>query len=301
MSEKIAHDVYDHSMKLLWQYAPEGLLRLAYGEGSWRPVQAETVERVQSIRRSTDIVHHVEGPQGVFVSHVEYESSPKADIPDRLLLYQQLIRMRLKKRLPIRTVVFFLNPPDQPIPSGIRQGYGGEVLLDFQFRIVHLYRIASGELAKDGALAAITPLGEGFIGHAKERIWEAARTIRQTAPEEQRANQLFLLRMVSSAKGVPMPLIETIIQLREVQMSDFYQAIIEEGDRKGLQKGRQEGERAGLLKGVEKLLVLRYGAAVDLSACEEVDLEWAQQECLKVAKLDTFKKHLHARLQKPQS
>jgi hypothetical protein len=34
-------------MKLLWQYAPEGLLRLAYGEGSWRPVQVETVERVQ--------------------------------------------------------------------------------------------------------------------------------------------------------------------------------------------------------------------------------------------------------------
>jgi hypothetical protein len=52
---------------------------------------------------------------------------------------------------------------------------------------------------------------------------------------------------------------------------------------------------------VEKLLTLRYGAAVDLSACEEADLEWAQQECLKVAKLDTFKKHLHARLQKPRS
>ena len=81
-------------------------------------------------------------------------------------------------------------------------------------------------------------------------------------------------------------------------MSDFYQEIIEAGRQAGWQEGEKKGREKGQRELVEKLLTLRYGATMDLSGCDEAALEWAQQECLKVARFDTFKKHLHTHLQK---
>ena len=287
-----SHDVLDHSLKLVWKYDPEALLRLAFGPNPPTAGEPIAVEIVETVRRAADGARWVHGPFGPHVVHAEFETHAESDVPHRLLFYNVCIGESLPGRPVVRSVLFLLKRPKRKPSGTLTVKLGGEVLVTFRYLVVEVYKMSAAELAADPLLAQFAPLGRG-AGRAHGRdLAVAAELIHQTAGE-QVAERLGILGMLARATGLPEAEVEAILQRSEVRMAYAMQEIWLEG--------KIEGKIEGAKAVVGALLRRRFPAHTAevealLTMCPLDDLDWLAGEIVTAKRFATLKRDLAERV-----
>jgi predicted transposase YdaD len=126
-------------------------------------------------------------------------------------------------------------------------------------------------------------------------LQQAAHTLVATHPHPE--NPLAVLYLLGRVQGMTESVLERILHMEVVRMSDVYQEIVEQGIQQGIQRGRREGA----LQMLAQLLTQRFpqhARALDdlLERCTMEDLEWLVREALSVKQFATLRRHLEARL-----
>jgi predicted transposase YdaD len=284
----LPHDAFDRSLKRFWDLDPRPLLRLAFGDLPWTQLEPQPVELVETLKQVADRLVKVEGPAGPFLAHMEFERQPKADLPYRMMSYNSWLWTAQSYQYPVQSVVILLEKPPETFKERVEIQYGDKIIHCFQFQAIHLYAMDASVLANSPDLAPLTPLGKDFGPNA---LQHAAHTLVATHPKPE--NPLAVLYLLGRIQGMTEPVLERILQLEVVRMSDVYQEITE--------AGRQEGLRAGALRMLAQVLTQRFpqhGGALDtlLARCTMEDLEWLVGETLRVKQFTTLKRHLEKRL-----
>ncbi len=286
----LPHDVYDRSLKRFWDLDPRPLLKLAFGEEEWTRVEPRPVEVVQTLKQVADRLAYVEGPEGPFFAHVEFERRPGPDLSARMFQYNVLLWAAQKGVAPVRSAVILLEKA--PVEEELRLSYGSEAIDHFRYRQIRLYEVPAEVLANSPELAPLTPLGAGC---SEQVVKVATETLSRS--QDRPEDSLALLYLLGRVFGMTDAGLGRILKMEVVRMSDVYQEIMEEGRLEGLQKGRQEG----LLRALAQVLTLRYPQhARDLDdllpTCKDDDLEWLVGETLKQSSFGALRKQLEIRL-----
>lgn len=261
---------YDQALKLVWRSNAKRLARLVTGEpvGQVRLMPTEP----HQVLRIPDLVGQVQGPHGPYLLHIEIESSPKANLPERMLAYNVALRFAPCGPIAVRSYVLLVGRGGRrrrAVPEELVVTYGADQILSCRWVVVDLAMMDPSTLASDPVLAALTPLARS-PGEAELRL--AVDTLHAQPVDERRegVGLLFIL-----ANKPHKALLRTILDIREVRMSIGYQDI--------LQEGRQEGRQEGLREAVARLANRRFGPVAKqivelLPRCEESDLNWLLDE-----------------------
>ena len=282
----------DRILKVLWQAAPGLFAHLVVADhvGVVTALPTDTL----LVERRPDAVALVQGTEGEFVLHVEFETAPSRDLPMRMVVYNVLLAA-VHAPLVVRSAVVLLRRPRVEVSGRVEWRYADhDPELRFGYRVVRLYEVPASTLAADPMLAPLSPLGRGPSRRALE---QAAACIRsqpmEGAPFVDRLACLYVL-----GGRVLGPAFRAIIDLEEVRMSWVYESILKEGYEKGIERGIDEGE----VRIVRRQLILRLGSDAAgtfeplLARCGSADLEWLADEILVESSATTLRERLEARL-----
>jgi hypothetical protein len=276
----------DRALKLLWRRDPRPLVQLVTGLHGVRvqPVAGE----LHQVRRDADLVARVDGPHGSFILHLELESAPKADLPSRLLAYNVFLREALGGRPLVRSAVLLVRKARRRVPEHLTLRHGEDLVLHFQFAVVHLASIDALDLAQDPVLAPLAPLG----ADAGRAAVEAAVATLQGLAAPARHDGMSLLYVLGGE--ALRPTIRAMLDMQEVRMGWAYQEILEEGERKGVLQGQAQV--------VAHLIALKWpgqaGQAIarHLPRCGPDELVWLSEQVLTTRRPADVERDLVARL-----
>jgi predicted transposase YdaD len=248
------HYQFDATLKdLLEEFLPDyrAAIRDQFGlalGGAVRAIDAD----VSTISASADKVCLIEGPPRLLLD-LEPQSGPDAELPQRLLKYSVLLTDRHKLR--VRTVVLLLRPKaDGPHVTGtLRYQFEDDEdsYLTFRYHVLRVWQLPVETVLAGGMgllpLAPLTAVPKkqvpAVIARMDERI-EREATPRAARKLRAAAKLLLGLRFRRDEASLLMP------GAKWMKDSDTYLEILEEGEAKGLVKGRvAEAKRFLLLLG----------------------------------------------------
>ena len=206
---------------------------------------------LSTVTSEADKVFRVEAPEP-WLLHVELQSGYEADLPRRLVRYDVLLDDR--HDLPVESVVVLLRQKaDGPALTGTfpRHLPGRGAHLEFRYGVVRAWRQPVAAILEGGlGTLPMAPLSDvspealpGVIRRMEERI------SREATPSDGRIlwTATYLLMGLRYPKGVAQTLLQGVRGMKE---SVTYQAILEEGEARGLARGKAVGKAEGRVEGM---------------------------------------------------
>jgi predicted transposase YdaD len=237
---------FDAATKRLVEADPLAWLHYAGLPGT----QANLIDAdFSTVTSDADRVIHVQTPE--YLAHIELQSAYKTDMSERVLLYNVLAHCKYK--LPVQSVLILLRrEADGPAMSG-KAGYevpqSQDGSLNLRYRVVRVWEKAVEEVLR-GELATL-PLAP--LAHVSEN--ELPEVVRQmearidTEASAEDAGMLwtttFLLMGLKYERELTRQLLKGVRAMKE---STTYQAILEEGEERGILKGRIQAMKEILLR-----------------------------------------------------
>lgn len=270
---------FDSSTKQLVQSRPADWLALAGLEarGEIEVIEAD----VSTHSGAADKVLRVGGAHP-YIGHVELQAGPDLHLDLRVLMYNSLLRWRL--RLPVRSVAVLLHPRAQPpaVTGAVQDVSDPLAPLDFRYRLVRVWELPVDMILSGGIgtlpLVPLTAVTLDDLPPALKAMEQ--RLAREVPPPE--AWDLLTASFVLAGLRFPKELVKQLLQgVRHMKESSTYQAILEEGaDRgraEGLAQGQADGARTLLLRLGERRFgppdratLMRIAQITELSALESL-------------------------------
>ncbi len=233
------HKPYDITMRMLMEQEPVAWLR-RFGVEPDGPVSVIDSE-VSTVTSEVDKVFKIDGSEPYLV-HIEIQSGPDADMPWRMNHYNVLVAKDGK--YPVLSVLVLLRRSAEVKDlTGFHErsvrGFGLVSL--FRYPIVRVWELdAESILTGELSLLPLAPLAD----IPEESIPDVFRRIDDRVMRETETSTACMI-MVSTLLLAGMRLErERILEMMRryssmnlLQESSFYQMLLEEGEKKGLQKG----------------------------------------------------------------
>jgi predicted transposase YdaD len=260
---------YDATLKYLVEAYPTDWLTLA----GFGPVERVTTidANLSTITAEADKVIRVEGPEP-WLAHVELQSGHDADFPRRLLRYNALLDER--HNLPTRSIVVLLREQaDGDDLTGIyrRSLPGSPDYLTFHYQVIRAWQVPVKSVLAGGLgilpMAPVSNLADLEPPEVIRQMQE--RVDRETKVD---AGRFWLATgiLMGLRRYSPEEIIDLLKGVRGMRESSFYQMILEEGEAKGVAKGKVEEARRILLRQGQHRFGLADQATVD--AIDSIDL-----------------------------
>jgi predicted transposase YdaD len=243
---------FDITLKHLLEAHPADCLRLV-GLPTTAPVEVIDAD-LATVIAEADKVFRVKDPHP-WLMHFELQASYDADLPERMLRYNVLLKHR--HGLPVRSVVILLRAKaDGPEMGGVvRHSLDGEQYLEFRYRVVRIWQKPVSDILAGGVgtlpLAPLAAVGKPDLPAVIRRMKER---LSAEAPRHEEAvlwTATYVLMGLRYDQALAGELLKGVLAMEE---SVTYQEIIRKGEAKGKAEGKAEGE-------VEeaKRILLRFG------------------------------------------
>jgi predicted transposase YdaD len=237
---------FDITLKHLLESHPADCLRLV-GLPTDAPIDVIDAD-LATVLAEADKVFRV-NERRPWLMHFELQVSYDADLPQRMLRYNVLLKNR--HHLPVHSVVILLRPKaDGPEMTGVvRHTLGDECYLEFHYRVFRIWQNpVEAVLAAGVGTLPLAPLADvrlpdlpGVIGQMKGRMSADVR------PSE--AAQLWTATYVLMGLRYDQALAGELLKgVRAMEESVTYQEII--------RKGKAEGRAEGLAEEAQRILFL---------------------------------------------
>ena len=219
---------FDATLKAILEASPTNWPRLA----GLRVGQAEVIDSdISTVTAATDKVIRILGDHP-YLLPIDFQGSPDSSLPDRVLVYNVLLRYRHK--IPVQSVVVLLRPEaNLRTITGLHEiSHPGEVepYLTFRYKVIRVWKIPAEELLNIGPSTwPLAPIGAvtteelpGVIQRLKKKL---------EAPEyENLAGQLWTATDILMGLRYQPALVEQLLRGEKgMKESVTYQAIVEEG------------------------------------------------------------------------
>ena len=212
---------------------------------------------LSTVQMSADKVFRLKAPAKGLL-HIEPQASHDSGFPGRLLQYNALLDARYGD--PVYSVALLLRPDAAPGVTGVvsRKRHDDTEYLRFEYTVVKVWELQIEPLMASGIgalpLVLLTDEAAGQLGTLVDRI-----DARLRAEQVPNADRVFLLTCGYILLGLRYDREEirnAYTRVRGMKESSTYREILEEGEIKGLEKGREEGQAIGLLKGEQNSLLM---------------------------------------------
>jgi predicted transposase YdaD len=212
--------------------------------GPWQVQTATWIDTdVSTVSAASDKILKVEDGSTTWLLHVEAQANHDLELAQRVYFYNTLFHYRHK--LLVRSVIVLLRP--EASASNLTGQYvlqfdGEAAYLDFRYRVVRVWELPVEPLLQGGLgtlpLAPITDEAAGNLGGVFAKIRQ--RLDQEATPTQ--ANKLItsaylLLGLIYT----PEQIAEFFTGFTAMKESSTYQAILAEGEQKGLVKGEIRG------------------------------------------------------------
>jgi predicted transposase YdaD len=246
---------FDAATKQLVELSPGDWLAYLGLSGSG----AELIEaEVSTVAAQADRVLRVQSEPSPYLAHVEFQASYAADMGERMLRYNVLLRYR--DGPPVRSVLVLLRrDADGPAMTGV-VGQGPEpddpYFLHFGYRIVRVWQKPVESVLRGGlATLPLAPLADVSVHRLPDVVREMETRIESETESGADAGLLWTATYLLMGLTYPPDFTAQLLRgVRQMKESSTYQAILAEG----AEKGRAEGEARGKVEEARRLL-LRIG------------------------------------------
>ncbi len=236
---------YDATTKhLIETYPADWLAFLGLSATHARIIDAD----LSTVTSEADKVILVEEPTREIV-HLELQGGYDVDVVPRTLEYNVLIGRR--HHLPVRSVIVLLRPeadrPSMGVTGKLEQRLAdGTRNLEFVYNVIRVWELTVETILSGGLgtllLAPISQVEEPALPEVIRRMEE--RIEAEAAREE--AGELWVATYILMGLRYSQALAGQLLRgVRAMKESVTYQAILEEGEAKGLERGRTEGRAEG--------------------------------------------------------
>jgi hypothetical protein len=195
--------------------------------------------------------------------HLEFQSGhDSASLPDSLHLRNTLLQYR--HHLLVQSVAILLRPEaDSPALTGVRTvGFPNEEPVDvFRYQVLRIWRIPAAVFLAGGLgtlpLAPVADVTEAQLPGIIERMQQRLTAEADPGLAATLWSATYVLMGLRYSRELAGQLLQGVKSMKE---SVTYQAIIEEGEAKGMEKGKALGRAQGALAEARRLL-LRLGSS----------------------------------------
>ncbi len=208
------------------------------------------------------------------VLHLEFQTEPDETMGFRMLDY----RVRVHRRFPHKTmhqVVIYLKKTGSALVYQDSFQLGDT---SHRYRVIRLWEESAEPFLNSPGLLPLAVLTQSQ--DATQRLREVALALDTIEDRRMKAN-LTTATAVFGGLLVKPELIKSILRSEIMKESAVYQEILQEGEQRGLLKGKLEGEQQGLLKG--KLEVAQKLLERGLSLTDVMSLTGLSADVLKNA------------------
>lgn len=222
---------FDAALKELIEKRPADWLAF-FGAPATAPVRTIDAD-VSTVSAATDKLFLIEADPA-WLLHVEFQSSPRTGLIERLQWYNTLVRYR--HSLPVRSIVVLLRPSaDSPHYSGTWQDRwpDGTSYLDFRYQTVRLWQLPEAAVLQGGVgvlpLAALADVPEDRLPEVVRRV---AERLKQEVPGQREAAELwtqtFVLAGLRLSQAVLRPLFTGVFGMSILRDSSAWDIIRED-------------------------------------------------------------------------
>jgi len=248
--------------ELLQTFLPEFVALFLPAEAAqidWSSVElldkALFTDLLQGARRSVDLVARVRTSTGIpelLLVHVEVESAPRGDFPQRMYEYHSLLRLR--HRLPVLPIAVFLLPEGSGTGGSYEEYVFGLRTIRFEYHLVMLPDVALRSLPVENPVThALAPLVSGHLNDPVELTLESLAGIAHTAQDPARQE------LLGSFLGA-------YVRLTAAQQADLTRRLADNENREvrimmtiWRQQGIEEGRLDGMRESIRRVLDARLG------------------------------------------
>jgi predicted transposase YdaD len=242
----------DQGIKRLIQTRPADVLALALPDVEYLGTQPIDVATEPQLVLDTLLRVRYHGYECVV--DLEAEARPQKNMGRRLFEYGA--RANIVTKLPVISVVLYLEPDEKPVPSPYELYADDLLLAAWHFTAIELYRLLAEELFaldRPGLLPLIPFARDGKDFATIER---AAEEIKVRAPGDQ-VKELEALLAVFAARtfssDVLLELIRRIFMSNEIlEQSSLYQLWVKQATERGIEQGVKQGIEQGVQQGVQQ-------------------------------------------------
>lgn len=261
----------DDTLKHLTELSPQDWVV----QGGWPMAPATAIDAdIATITGATDKVIHVDGSPDWLLA-VDFHSGHDAEqLLPRMLLYIAALGKRHELR--VRSLAVVLHPgADSPQLSGVyERGFPGEPAdIMLRYRVLRVWEVPAVRWLSGGlGVLPLAPLGAVQEAELPAIIAQMKERLDREAPQRQAAelwSATYILMGVRYEQALIQTLLQGVIAMKE---SVTYQAILREGEAKGLAEGQaKEARRILLLLGRSRFGEPTPEAAAALNALAEVE------------------------------
>jgi hypothetical protein len=179
----------DIHCKVLAQRRPEDLLVLIGDQGA-QLLSTDVIE-LPEIKRTVDFVFKLQRGDQVYFRHLEFQAEPDRELNRRCFVYDALLLDQY--RVPVLTTIIYLFRHEELPEPVFRVELEGREINRWQFDCVRLWELDATEVLAQG-LPGVTVFIPLMNAVQWEHVEQAVRQIETTAPPEQQADLLTILR-----------------------------------------------------------------------------------------------------------
>lgn len=267
---------YDQPLKAMFEADPAGVLELLGQQVTW--LQSLSPELPSGMRRA-DLAWKVERPTGQqAILHLELQTKIEDDLGGRLAEYS--LRLWLRDKLPVRSVVIFFRPGGVLPTSPFDWSWSEEAGRGYPFDVVRLWEVQPERILRT-AHYALWPLAGVMGKQVTSETFEgvAERIIHVPLPRPQIASLIGWLAGIGGLRLSKESLTEVVRRnpmmedlLRESSFVDVVADLLRPEIKA---EGRAEGMREMAHRMVQRALESKFGALSDdlLAALNTADQE----------------------------
>ncbi|MGZ3639072.1 MAG: hypothetical protein ACXVCX_14680 [Ktedonobacterales bacterium] len=241
----------DQGIKRLIQTRPADVLALALPDVEYLGTQPIDVATEPQLVLDTLLRVRYHGRECVV--DLEAEARPQKDMGRTLFEYGA--RANIVTKLPVISVVLYLEPGETPVPSPYELYADDLPLAAWHFTAIELYRLPAERLFaldRPGLLPLIPFARNGREFSIVER---AAEELKVRAPGDQ-VKELEALLAVFAARTFPsdvlLELIRRLFMSNEIlEQSSLYQLWVKQATERGIEQGVKQGIEQGVQQGVQ--------------------------------------------------
>jgi predicted transposase YdaD len=190
------------------------------------------------------------------VLHLEVQTASDKEMPERLCLYNQLVRRR--EQVPVHSLVLYLERTTTPAPPWQDVGPDGEILT-FHYRVVKLWEEPVEEWLNAG-MVNLLPFVPLLKGATLESVDLAVEQIVQQSANPERGTAIDLLLMFAGRAFGKASISEFV---RRHPMLDSYFK-----ESPWYQMVEEQGEKKGLHEAIEGILARRFPSLADTTRAQ---------------------------------
>lgn len=202
------------------------------------------------------------------VRHFEEQTREDQTIPERMLLYNRLIKQQVRRIVYSKVVYPF--EVETPTPPYVEYGPDGTPIVIFHYEVIKLWEIPAERIWQHSwyGLYPFVPLMQG--GATNEGLERASVGIQQIGDRRARSNAMLYLFLLAHRR-MPEEAIAAFLRSHPmfeeyVKESPFYQEILREGEERGIKLGEERGIKLGEIHSLREValrLVKRHYPALE--------------------------------------